>query len=81
VVVRSDDGGPTAEKLAQDLPGQKLDRQRFSADFTTGPFGDYYLGIVKNGGDKWKGPKPGVKGAADTRAILVIDNLAVDAIK
>lgn len=81
VVVRSDDGGPNAEKLAQDLPGQNLELKHFRAEFTTGPQGDYYLGIVKNAGDKWKGPKPGIKGAADTRAILVMDNLAVDAVK
>ena len=81
VVVRSDDGAAAAEKLAQDLPGESLQTQHFTAEFTTGPFGDYYLGIVKNAGDKWKGPKPGVKAAADTRAIFVIDNLAVDAIK
>ena len=79
VVMRSDDGGPAAEKLAQDLPGEPMQTQHFTAEFTTGAFGDYYLGIVKNAGDKWKGPKPGIKGAADTRAILVIDNLAVDA--
>ncbi len=81
VVVRSDDGGPSAEKLAQDLPGQGLELKHFSAEFTTGPQGDYYLGIVKNAGDKWKGPKPGIKGAADTRAILVMDNFAVDTVK
>ena len=81
VVVRSDDGGDAAEKLAKDLPGEALETQPFTAEFTTGAYGDYFLGIVKNAGDKWKGPKPGVKGAADTRAILVLDNLAVDIIK
>ena len=81
VVMRSDDGGPIAEKLALDLPGEPMQTQHFTAEFTTGAFGDYYLGIVKNAGDKWKGPKPGIKGAADTRAVLVLDNLAVDPIK
>ena len=81
VVMRSDDGGAAAEELARDLPGEPMQTQHFTAEFTTGAFGDYYIGIVKNAGDKWKGPKPGIKGAADTRAILVIDNLAVDAIK
>jgi hypothetical protein len=81
VVMRSDDGGADAEKLAQDLAGQDLERQHFTAEFTTGPYGDYYLGIIKNAGDQWKGPKPGIKGAADKRAILVLDNLAVDVVK
>jgi len=81
VVIRSDDGGAAAEKLALDLPGEPMQTQHFTGEFTTGAFGDYYLGIVKNAGDKWKGPKPGIKGAADTRAILVLDNLAVDTIK
>ena len=81
VVVRSDDGAAAAEKLAQDLPGEALQTQHFTAEVSTGPFGDYYLGFVKNAGERWKGPKPGIKGAADMRAILVLDNLAVDTIK
>jgi len=76
VVMRTDDGGAAAEKLTQDLPGAKLETRHFSAEFTTGAFGDYYLGIVKNFAVERKKQK----GAEDTRAILVIDNLAVDKI-
>jgi hypothetical protein len=54
----------------------------FAAEFTTDNFGDYYLGIVKNGGDKSPGVKPSAdKIKKDTRAILVIDNLFVDRVK
>ncbi len=80
-MVDSNDGGAAAQKLAQDLAGQGLERQHFSGEFTTGPFEDYYVGFVKNASDKSKGPKPGTGGKQDTRAILVIDNLAVDAIQ
>ena len=38
----------------------------FQAEFTTGPYTDYYLGVVKNEGKQSE---------------LVIDNLAVDEVK
>ena len=82
VVIRTDDGGAAAEKLSMSLAGENLDTKHFTAEFTTDNFGDYYIGFVKNGGGDWLGPKPGAdKVKKDTRAILVIDNLAVDQAK
>lgn len=81
VVIRSDEGGTAAEALAQDLPGMDLARQRFTAEFTTGAFGDYYVGFVKSAGDKWQGPKVKDGPQRDARAILVIDNFTVDEVK
>ena len=81
-MIRTDDGGAAAEKLSMSLAGENLDTKHFTAEFTTDNFGDYYIGFVKNGGGDWLGPKPGAdKVKKDTRAILVIDNLAVDQAK
>ena len=82
VVVRSDDGGADAERLASPLPGRDLERQAFSAEFTTGPFGDYYVGFVKKPITvKAEEPKDKNQSKRDNRAVLVIDNVAVDEVK
>ncbi len=93
LVVRSDDGGEKAEFLARELPGQDLKRQRFTAEFRTGPFGDCYFGFIKSFAataekdatvtDVNAMQNPGKKKAAkrDLRAVLVIDNFAVDEVK
>lgn len=82
VVVRSDDGGAAAERIASTLKGSDMTRQAFSAELTTGEFGDYYVGFVKK-------PIAGTpenssaekQSERDDRAVLVIDNFAVDEIK
>lgn len=82
VVVRSDEGGEKAEYLAQALPGQDLKRQRFTAEFKTGPFGDCYFGFIKSFAVKDEAKKDGDKTPKrDNRAVLVIDNFAVDEVK
>ena len=81
VVVRSDDGGAAAEKLAGDLPGRDLSRQRFSAEFTTGAYADYYVGVIKNFAVEGEQAKAEKAKGRDPRAVLVIDNLAVDEVK
>ncbi len=63
VVVCTTDGGDDAQVLLQPLPGEGPDKQAFSAEFTTGAFDDYWIGVVKNDGGK---------------GLLVIDNVAVD---
>lgn len=82
VVVRSDEGGEKAECLAQELPGKDLKRQRFTAEFKTGPFGDCYFGFIKSFAVKDEAKKDGDKAPKrDNRAVLVIDNFAVDEVK
>ena len=60
LVVRTDEGKEAHEKLNVTLKEKK---GRFSQVFTTGDFGDYYVGVFKND---------------DKRGVFVIDNFAVD---
>ena len=48
------------------LTGEKRAHQKFGATFKTGPYGDYYIGFVKN---------------AKGDGILSIDNLTIDIVK
>jgi endo-alpha-N-acetylgalactosaminidase len=82
VVLRSDEGGEKAERLAKPLAGKDLERQAFSAEFTTGPHGDYYVGFVKKPVKiAEEAPKDKNQPKRDNRAVLVIDNFAVDEVK
>ncbi len=84
VTIASDEGGIGATKLFAALPGDSLSRRRASFEFTTGDHPDYYIGFVKNfslpelSKDELK--KLG-KTWVDRRALLVLDNLAVDELK
>jgi endo-alpha-N-acetylgalactosaminidase len=79
VVVRRDESGEKAECLAKLLPGKDMRHQAFAAEFTTGPYGDYYVGFVKkpikNADDA---PQDKTQPKRDHRAVLAIDNFAVD---
>jgi endo-alpha-N-acetylgalactosaminidase len=83
VAIRSDEGGEKSEILSKPLPGKDLARQHFVGEFTTGAHADYFVGFWKHTAAA-KPPKPGKpdknakKTARDDRAILVIDNFAVD---
>ncbi len=66
VIVASDEGGKDAGVLRTALTGEKRAHQKFGATFKTGPYGDYYIGFVKN---------------AKGDGILSIDNLTIDIVK